>query len=98
MASCNKIRWYEWQVKSAKVCTSICVWIAQALTESRESRLNVHTNQILAISLCLEQSTHLYVYFLLILFAIPTNITFWKCFCIFLIYFLVVTLATTCLL
>ena len=34
------------------------------------------------IPLCLEQSTHLYVLFLLFSLAIPTNITFWKCFCI----------------
>ena len=32
---------------------------------------------------------------LLISLAIPTNITFWKCFCILFIYFLVVALATT---
>ena len=46
------------------------------------------------ILLCLERSTHLYVYFLLISLAIPTNITFWKCFCILFINFLVIALAT----
>ena len=34
------------------------------------------------VPLCREQSTHLYVYFLLILLAIPTILTFWKGFCL----------------
>ena len=37
----------------------------------------------------------MFLQFLLISLAIPTNITFWKCFCILFIYFLVVALATT---
>ena len=68
--------------------THTSVWIAQDTTESRVPRLNVHPNLILAhtlilvmaslILLCLERSTHLYVYFLLTSLAIPSNITFWN--------------------
>ena len=38
---------WEWQAKSAKT-THTSVWISEDTTESRVSRLNVHTNQILA--------------------------------------------------
>ena len=45
------------------------------------------------ILLCLERSTHLYAYCLLSSLAIPTNMTFWKCFCILFIYFFVIALS-----
>ena len=75
-----------------KSATYKCVdRMAQDTTESRVPRLDLHTNQILVhniysviaplILLCLERSTNLYVLFLLISFAVSTNITFLKCFC-----------------
>ena len=49
-----------------------------ANTFSIDSLLSMHLVMAPVIWLCLERSTHLYVYFLLISLAIPTNIPFGK--------------------
>ena len=81
-------------MKSAKTThTSVC--ITQDTTESRVPRLNVRTNQILAhtfshgtLDSVVSWAIHTLVCVVLqISLAIPTNITFWKCFCILFIYF-----------
>ena len=72
--------WQKWQAKS---------YTYQCVDRSRHNRMCAlkfdqcaRLALVPLIPLCLEQSTHLYVYFLLILLAIPTKITFWKCVCV----------------
>ena len=64
-----------------KKYTYTSVRMAQDTIEPREPRLTLHTNQIMAYTFShgtldsVVQSTHLYVYPLLTLLAIPTDIT-----------------------
>ena len=63
--------------KVSKKYTHTSVWITQDTMDSREPRLNVHASQILAHTFSHDTlDSIVYMSFLLISLAIPTNITF----------------------